>query len=465
MKHPIRPALPATPGATPPGEVSERIRALEALIDSSLAALRQGPAQPAPAEALLFIGNWHDSLPRLLIYDPILEPVDKIVWAVIRTRADPQRGTAFPSYATIGRLANVGSEATVARALTILRVTRWLTHCGRVRDRHGRFRGNVYVLHDEPLPLVDTLYLDAEYMQAATLATTHRHARVALVAAGVLRSLELDTVQGVDLESADSPAVQRQAALQAINEELPEPPAVYGVRGRLLQQFRNQLVAPDGDQLQILKTADPAASPQILRAGDHLQNLKADQPQNLRAAVVVVGSSNESTTTTSQQKLKTDPESIGVSRWPAALSANHRYLAAMQLRALPIELRQVVLDILGQRLDAVERGAERLHYGPMAYLKTLCTKALAGQLVMPQAVAPPAATPPNTRSSLAAEARSRLEVRLRVARGDLSHWQRVLGLESRPEQQSVIQQLVDQAAQEVGRAEAELAIFEGTGSA
>ncbi len=438
MKQPIRPPLPAEPGAAPPGEVSERIRALEALIESSLNALRHGPAQPTPAEALVFIGNWNDALPRLLIYDPVLEPVDKIIWAVIRTRADPQRGTAFPSYATIGRLANVGSEATVSRALTILRVTRWLTHCGRVRDRQGRFRGNVYVLHDEPLPLADTLYLDAEYMQAATQATTHRHARVAMVASGVLRSLEIDTVQGVDPESAASPAVQRQAALQATTEDVPEPPAVYGVRGRLLQQFRHQLTAQEADHLQILKT---------------------EQPQNLRSAVVVVGSSNESTTTAGQQKLKPEPESIGVSRWPVGLSTNHRYLATMQLRALPIEMRQVVLDILTQRLEAAERGAERLHYGPLSYLKALCAKALAGQLVVPQSAPVSPTASARLPSSPDAQVRARLEARLRVARGDLAHWQRILGLEARPEQRTLIQQLVDQAMQEVGRAEAELAVF------
>ena len=472
----LRPPVPEhfSPHPENGGSVSQRARALESLIASSLAALRRGEHYPPPAEALLFIGNWNDALPRLLIYDQILEPVDKIVWAVIRTRADPQRGTAFPSYATVGRLANVGSEATVSRALAILRVTRWLTHCGRARDGHGRFRGNVYLLHDEPLALADTLYLDQSYMAFAYQAAAHRHARVALVASGVLRSLELDVAENSDAPPSPDPLQQRLAAQQASLvagqdpadgspiHAPPEPPSVYGVRARLLHQFRQQQ-AVQADQLQILKTVEAGGQHQFLSLGRHLQNLKAVHPQNLEpqisGAAVVVGSSSKSTTTTTQVTpnpvaLASPVDSVGVVRWPPQLTPNHRHLAAIQLRGLPIDLRQTVLDILDQRLRAVERGAERLHYGPLAYLKTLCVKAAAGQLVLPQTAAGTAIKP----AALAEdEAKGRLKARLRVARADHTHWQRVLGLESRTDQQGMIQQLVDQATQEVARIESELA--------
>ena len=450
------------------GAISQRTRALEAMIDSSLDALRQGQSSHPPTEALLFIGNWNDALPRLLIYDPILEPVDKIVWAVIRTRADPNRGTSFPSYAMIGRLANVGSEATVSRALSILRVTRWLTHCGRVRDRHGRFRGNVYVLHDEPLPLADTLYLDPVYMAAIHQASDNRHARVALVAAGVLRSLELDIAGSEYVVPPADPMIQRQAALLATTASNPEGPSIYGVRGRLLAQFRQQLYVTASDHLQNLKAVDDGHQPQILRTGDHLQNLKMERRQNLSPVVVVV-SSNESTTTTEGQPrpaaadhpappiaAASPIDSIGDLRWPAQLSANHRYLSAIQLRGVSSDLRQPVLDILAQRLRAIDLGAEKLHYGPLAYLKTLCAKAAAGQLVLPRSTSIGVTPLPPHAPTLQEEEKGRLLARLRVARADHTHWQRILGLENRTDQQSVIGQLVEQAAAEVQRIESEL---------
>jgi len=38
-------------------------------------------------DAMLFLGNGHQAFPSLVVLDPILEPVDKIVWMVIRQRA------------------------------------------------------------------------------------------------------------------------------------------------------------------------------------------------------------------------------------------------------------------------------------------------------------------------------------------------------------------------------------------
>ena len=32
---------------------------------------------------MLFMGNWHQAVPAMVIQDPVLEPVDKLVWMVI----------------------------------------------------------------------------------------------------------------------------------------------------------------------------------------------------------------------------------------------------------------------------------------------------------------------------------------------------------------------------------------------
>ncbi|MDE0853871.1 MAG: STY4528 family pathogenicity island replication protein [Nevskia sp.] len=465
------------------GAVSARTTALEALIQSSLEALRDGHAESRATEALLFVGHWNDSLPRLLLHDAVLEPVDKIVWAVIKTRADPARGTAFPSYTMIGRLANVGSEATVSRALAILRVTRWLTACGRVRDFRGRFRGNVYVLHDEPLSLVDTLYLDPAYMAFTRQSMEHRHARVAQVAGAVIRSLELDLAEGVDVLLRPDPLVDRLGLRQAEMHDgksadgqesattTAAPSTVYGLRFRL----RRQLAIPSdeapsgGRQLQNLKTVEPAGQQQILPATDHLQNLKLVDPQNLRAQkflqpqnlcpAVVVGSSENTTTTTAPRPTAKSEVARGAPdadlalaalRWPPALSTNYRHLAAIQLRSVPLALRQEVLDILDGRLRAIERGADPLHYGPMAYLKTLCAKAASGQLVPRQPVARGSA-PTEAERPAAPDPAVRLEAELRVARSDLAHWQRLTGLEPDAERGAPLRRLADEAQHEVER--------------
>jgi hypothetical protein len=72
--------------------------------------------------------------------------------------AQRRRRDAFPTYEQLRPwLASMpcaaqASHETVARALTLLRLTRWLSLVRRRRDpKTGRILGNLYVLHDEPL--------------------------------------------------------------------------------------------------------------------------------------------------------------------------------------------------------------------------------------------------------------------------------------------------------------------------
>lgn len=115
-------------------EIRPETYALDALIRETLT--RAGRESTAgSADALLFLGNWHHAFPTVVVQDPVLEPVDKLVWMVIYQSG---RGTGtkavFPSYTDIARLANVSSTSTVSRAIAILRATRWLSLCARTRD-------------------------------------------------------------------------------------------------------------------------------------------------------------------------------------------------------------------------------------------------------------------------------------------------------------------------------------------
>jgi hypothetical protein len=145
--------------------------------------------------------------------------VDKLVWMVIYQSG---RGTgvksAFPGYGDIARLANVSSTATVSRAIAILRATRWLSLCARIREASGRFGGNVYALHDEPLPLVDALHLDPGYMSFLRDAGRHHHARVRRISMAVTASLDEDIRSGQGVLAPVSAIERRLEAVRAIHE-------------------------------------------------------------------------------------------------------------------------------------------------------------------------------------------------------------------------------------------------------
>ena len=78
------------------------------------------------------------------------------------------------------------SHETVARALTLLRLTRWLRR--RRRDpRTGRIQGNLYVLHDEPLSPFEAMQLDPDYLGLVSQALTHAAKAVQVVGMNTLR--------------------------------------------------------------------------------------------------------------------------------------------------------------------------------------------------------------------------------------------------------------------------------------
>ncbi len=62
------------------GEVSPRTQGLALFIQEAVAQLRTSSREnnAASTDGLLFLGNWHDSHPRLLFHDPVLEPVRRM---------------------------------------------------------------------------------------------------------------------------------------------------------------------------------------------------------------------------------------------------------------------------------------------------------------------------------------------------------------------------------------------------
>lgn len=154
--------------------------ALSTLLDD---ALRQLPAnrEPAPdSDGFLYSGNRHESVPRALFLDTRLTPLERNAWQIIRLMLNADGVTAFPTYDQLRPYlastpcAQQASYETVARALTLLRLTRWLSLVRRRRDpKTGRIKGNLYVLHDEPLTPFEAMQLDPEYLGLVSHALEH----------------------------------------------------------------------------------------------------------------------------------------------------------------------------------------------------------------------------------------------------------------------------------------------------
>lgn len=385
-------------------------RAIETYIEVSVEQLLQGADRPHQ-NGLLFLSAWHEAMPALIHLDPVLEPVDSRVFAVLWLwgKQAGRGSTAFPSYEYLLQHCNIHSRSTLARSLAILRICRWVTLCRRVRDASGQHRGNIYALHEEPLALASTVYLDPGYMDFLHAKAQDRHKKVQRVAKAMLESLEECMHSGEDVLAASplSPVNQRLEALAAIAGQ--GQGAYFGLRPRALsalQAWRGKnaqtpsLDADPGSHLipdsntrpvQNANLVDKSlilGSVQNLDSADGVQNLDSvgkllisGRVQNLDSALCSSSYINKKTTTTySGRDLTADsPPSAQEPAliYPETFSRNEQRLTRMYLRGLDPELQQALLDELA---DKIKRQAKTDHAvrNPIGLLAWMCARTRGG---------------------------------------------------------------------------------------
>ncbi|USW03776.1 STY4528 family pathogenicity island replication protein [Pseudomonas pergaminensis] len=157
------------------------------------------PSNQALQAGFLFSGQSHEVVPRRLLLDCRLTPLERNAWQVFRLMLQGQ-GVVTPRYEDLQPyLSSVpygasASRETIARVLTMLRLTRWLSLVSRGRDQlSGRLQGSLYVLHDEPLTPAEAMELDQDYLELVGHALDHATKAVRIVARHVLEEIRQDT--------------------------------------------------------------------------------------------------------------------------------------------------------------------------------------------------------------------------------------------------------------------------------
>ena len=307
--------------------VRPEILALGTLIETTVERTLDNGSK-RPGDGMLFLGSRLTTFPVRVVQDRVLEPVDKLVWMIIllQARASSTQA-AFPSYDYIQKTANIASKSTVARSIAVLRATRWLTLCARVRERSGRYGGNVYALHAAPLSLADVLHLDSGYMAFLQNAQQHAHARVQRVANGVLESLDAEIRNGVDVCAGHHSVTQGRAVVKTNSSDA--------------------------------QSCNPAALKlQSEMSGTHAG--VGHDPESSRPA---------SSSTQSNDSIMGEGEVPLV--YPKRLDKNQWALTNRYLVSVLPEQRQPILDELEGRLRSVGKGMRPL-YDEMSFLNSLC---------------------------------------------------------------------------------------------
>ena len=333
---------------------------------------KTGEELPTDFAGIMFSGNPHETVPRRLLLDNRLSPLERNTWQVFRLLMNGDGVTAFPTYEQLrpylgSAPGKPASRETVAKALTVLRLTRWLSLGRRVRDAvTGRVQGNIYILHDEPVDLAEALQLDSDYLPLVAQSIEHANASVKELAAQVFDSLSSSETRQLPTRVD---VFQHRFRMQGLGTEPQEQPQIpeFGIRTLGERSHGN----PSSDSELSENTQD--SSPSDLSSESELS-----ANQEVPGLVRNPNSYSTYTYTDTSVCKSSVPHASGELQltWPKAgqlLTATQREHAHSALNALAPETRNPLLDQWGARCNA--GGVKK----PFGYLMSLVQRALKGE--------------------------------------------------------------------------------------
>ncbi|HGJ5066782.1 TPA: STY4528 family pathogenicity island replication protein [Salmonella enterica subsp. enterica serovar Muenchen] len=399
--------------ADPAGTGAHRLPA-DDIIDYTLARM-QARIDGAPVSSgqerngLLFTGNLHDAYPRALVLDMRLSPLDKMCWIMIRQYALQNDGAIFPSYDELQKLlsspgSGLASRGTVSRALTMLRLTGWLSLCKRVRDAGGRVRGNIYAQHDEPLSAKDAETFDPGWLDMVGKSCLHKRGAVSETARNVLHGI------------LDDPMMRhRHSRLTEIAERLTRPSTARDVAA--IQQSTKIEPGPESTEngqeslsaIIELSTSEEEKTPgsKIVPSGEsgscdrvlksHCNNVRSFTQEQIKKTYVCAGDENVPPGGSVTVPDGNIPPGFV---WPEGLQqllpAGEQVMLATQLQYLRQRSPELADGVIATVITGVREGRVN---NPVGYLLTLLRQAREGKFRLPEGAMRSGAVPPSSQAS------------------------------------------------------------------
>ncbi|MGR0116455.1 STY4528 family pathogenicity island replication protein [Ralstonia pseudosolanacearum] len=372
-----------------------------------------GATSSRPGDGFLFSGNRHETVPRALFFDRRLTPLERNAWQIIRLQLQDEGISTFPTYEQLAPLlaslpcVERASSETVARALTMLRLTRWLSLVQRRRDPNtGRILGNLYVLHDTPLTPFEAIQLDAEYLDLISRSLTHASKAVQRVGYQALSEVVDDPFLASGVLPARLKTIAQQLAPQGWRFD--PPPRATDDAGESYPQHESEDGTPPRLRIHDPPPSDSEAGAKPL-SDALLRNPNADR-------TVRKDLSSERHTYVPRTR-----EGLRLPARFATLQAEQQSGALAALQQVDAPLRQAVLDEWAARCDA------RAIRNPAGYLFGIISKALRHEFNASRATAPASAPKPPTSTP------SRPAPAPEVAHAHLAHLRKLLGILPEPE--------------------------------
>jgi hypothetical protein len=293
-------------------------------------------------------------------------------------------------------MANIGSDATVSRAISILRLTRWIVRAEVLRDLGGRIIRVVYDICDEPECLQTVIALDTSYLGFVETSQFHNHpavAHAARMAQGGIDQFIGEVAHGIRAVRSLSPT-EKQEIRQRSLEELEQFQAgnveQANYHGMSLCNKISLLDEPDDEDIWIPdENPEPETRLQKLKSGSEngesetrLQFLKSQNNQTSKTEECSSNSSSSFITTTTADKEKREFSNSDLF-WPdilkSELNDNERRLILRSLSKVDSQDRQPLINQLtGRMLDRTQPEIE----DPVKYMAWLIKHHLKGEEVL-----------------------------------------------------------------------------------
>jgi hypothetical protein len=325
--------------------VSNSIKHLSACITAELEKLSANNQHPEHyTDSLVYLGNWQDSIPRSIWFDTLLEAIDVRSWGLIRTQVTPESAMML-SLNQLLRDALGYSKPTVSRIIYVLRLTRWISLCSRLRDANGRFKGHIYAIHDNVISLTDAIYLDADYIGFVKAQTHHGKEQIRTVALKIWANIQ----DSIDKQETDFVVSAAENITKFSTQK----------SGNQVNYFN-----PVKKHQVIIFNLDDR-NPEIPR------NQQLDHQVNKVNPIPICSSSKKTTTT----KTKSIEKEISKNDFifPEDFNASERELALLLLQKIEPEFRQPFLDEVAAQM-AAKRKTHKPVKNPIAYLCWLCNE-------------------------------------------------------------------------------------------
>ena len=326
-----------------------------------------------------YSGACHDRVPRALLLDRRLTPLERNAWLVIRLLSH-ESAAAQPHYGDLQNYLSTvpggtrASRETVARVLSLLRLTRWLSRVSRGRDAHtGQLQKAVYVLYDEPLSPAQALAIDPHYSQLIQDSLVHAARAVRQVAERVLDELKQDPAVG----PTQLPTHRARRPHRA--DQRPGPRTVMPAHDSEPGDFARFGIAP----ARVRNHSTPGSESE--------SSLKSTTYHSVR---------NPNSPSTVRTDTSIDTCTVPRAQEDAALGLCHEGLNALKLtRSARRQVTQALLSLPpAQRQAVLDEAAARCRAGgirePAAYLTALIQRARHGEFKLWAAAGAPVSALP-----------------------------------------------------------------------